>query len=187
MGSNLLSISSLLILLAGCSQQQLSLPVTHASVSPSAGLSSPRPKDEAPVQLPTGVETMYESAPRQTCYAYMRLRPAEQRANAVQARLRKVDQMTAAFDARTFTVELKGDHANILSLQFSAPWPADPEYTRKVSSVVEDYLTTPEVQEYLCASGFAEVRLSQRGVNDGRTHPLWKARITTEGMLKVAP
>jgi hypothetical protein len=56
-----------------------------------------------------------------------------------------------------------------------------------VSSIVEDYLTSPDVQDYMCNSGFDEVRLSARGLNDRRIHPIWTARITTEGLLKLAP
>ena len=36
----------------------------------------------------------------------------------------------------------------------------------------------------MCDSGFAEVRLSARGLNDRRIHPIWTARITSEGLVK---
>jgi hypothetical protein len=39
----------------------------------------------------------------------------------------------------------------------------------------------------MCNSGFDEVRLSARGLNDRRTHLIWTARITTEGLLKLGP
>jgi hypothetical protein len=29
--------------------------------------------------------------------------------------------------------------------------------------------------------------LSARGLNDGRIHPIWTARVTSEGLLKVGP
>ena len=95
--------------------------------------------------------------------------------------------MSAAFSSRIVTVDLLGDHANILSLQFPVAWPANPSYSSRISSVVEDYLSTPEIQDYLCNSGFAEVRLSARGLNDRRIHPIWTARMTSEGLIKVAP
>jgi hypothetical protein len=187
MESKFLALTSLLFLFTGCGQQQLTLPVTHAAVSSSAQEDVPAAERPPATDSQSAADAIYEPAPRQTCYSYMRRRPADQRATAVQARLRKTDQMTAAFGDRIVTVDLLGDHANILSLRFPVIWPANPAYASRVSSVVEDYLTTPEIQEYLCESGFAEVRLSARGLNDGRIHPLWTARITTEGFIKVVP
>jgi len=187
MESKSLALTSLLFLLTGCGQQQLSLPVTHAAVSPSVDVSPPAAEPPPPTGIQPSTDLIYDPAPRPTCYSYMRRRPAEQRATAVQARLRKTDQMTAAFGERIVTVDLLGDHANILSLQFPVVWPANPVYSSRVSSVVEEYLTTPNIQDYLCNAGFAEVRLSARGLNDGRVHPLWTARITTEGLVKAAP
>ena len=102
-------------------------------------------------------------APSENCYSYILLRPKDQRATAVQARLKKADQMAAAFDSRRVTVDLVGDHANILSLQFPVVWPAKLSYSDRVSSVVEDYFASPDVQDYMCNSGFAEVRLSAAG------------------------
>jgi hypothetical protein len=32
---------------------------------------------------------------------------------------------------------------------------------------------------------FAEVRLSAKGINDGRIHTIWKAQVTSEGLVKV--
>jgi hypothetical protein len=187
MESKFLALTGLLFLLAGCGQRQLTLPVTHAAVSPSAQEEPLAAEMPPPTEIQPVAGMWDEPAPRQTCYSYMRRRPADQRATAVQARLRKTDQLTAAFGDRVVTVDLLGDHANILALEFPVVWPANPAYASRVSSVVEDYLTTPEIQEYLCQAGFAEVRLSARGLNDGRTHPLWTARITTGGFLKVAP
>ena len=103
---------------------------------------------------------------------------------AVQARLRKADLMTAAFGSRTVTVDLLGDHANILSLQFPVVWPYQASYLNRIRSVVEDYFATPDVLDYICSAGFAEVRLAVRGINDRRLHPIWTARVTSEGLVK---
>jgi len=188
MESKSLALTSLLFLLTSCGQQKLSLPVTHAAVSLSA-LESALPTVEVtpPEQIQSTIDRFDELAPTESCYSYMRQRPKDQRDVAVQARLRKTDQMTTAFGSRIVTVDLLGDHANILSLQFPVIWPGNPAYFSRVSSVIESYLTTPEIQDYMCDAGFAEVRLSARGVNDGRLHPLWTARITTEGLVKAAP
>ena len=94
--------------------------------------------------------------------------------------------MVAALE-RTLTVDLVGDHANILSLQFPMPWPAPPSVADHVSTIVEKYFSSPDVEDDLCNSGFAEVRLSARGLNDGRIHPIWTARVTSEGLLKLGP
>jgi hypothetical protein len=187
MESKSLALTSVLFLLTACGQRQLSLPITHAAVSPSSEEFPRAAELQTPTQIQPATGLIYGPAPTQTCYSYMRRRPKEQRATAVQARLRKTDQMEAAFGERVVTVDLLGDHANILSLQFPVVWPANPVYSRRVSSVVEEYLTTPDVQDYLCNAGFAEVRLAARGLNDGRIHPLWTARITSEGLVKVTP
>ena len=79
------------------------------------------------------------AAPSESCYSYILLRPRDQRAAAVQARLKKADEMAAAFGSRTVTVDLVGDHANILSLQFPVVWPAE-SYSSRVSSVIEGLL-----------------------------------------------
>jgi hypothetical protein len=187
MESKFFALAGLLFLLTGCGQQQFSLPITHAAVSPAAAETSPIAELPPRAPMDRATELIDESAPTQTCYSYVLQRPKEQRADAVQARLRKTDQMVAAFRDRIVRVDLLGDHANILSLQFPVVWPANPVYSGRVSSVVEEYLTTPDIQDYLCSAGFAEVRLSARGLNDGRIHPLWTARITSEGLIKVAP
>jgi hypothetical protein len=103
---------------------------------------------------------------------------------AVQARLKKADLMTAAFDSSPVTVDLLGDHANILSLQFPVVWPYQVSYLDRVKSVVEEYFASPDIQDYMCNAGFAEVRLSVLGINDGLVHPLWTARVTSEGLVK---
>ena len=120
-----------------------------------------------------------------SCYEFMLMRPRDQRAVAVQARLRQADQMAAALDSRTFTVNLVGDHANILSLQFPVVWPAPQSYTDRVSTVIEDYFSVPDIQDYLCNSGFQQVRLIARGLNDKRLHPVWTAYVTSEGLVKL--
>jgi hypothetical protein len=119
------------------------------------------------------------------CYAFMRRRPAGQRAEAVQARLRHADRMTTAFDPNLLTVDILGDHANILSLEFPMVWPDRIAYVSRVSSVVDDYFSSPGIKDYLCESGFAEVRLSARGLNDEQSHLIWRAEVTTEGLVKL--
>jgi hypothetical protein len=84
-------------------------------------------------------------------------------------------------------VDLVGDHANILSLQFPVRWPAPPSYSDRVSTIVENYFSSPDVEDNLCNSGFDEVRLQARGLNDRRIHPIWTARVTSEGLLKLGP
>jgi hypothetical protein len=96
--------------------------------------------------------------------------------------------MVAALDSRTITVDLVGDHANILSLQFPVRWPAPASYSDRVSTIVEKYFSSPEVEDDLCNSGFDQVRLQARGLNDHRRiHPIWTARVTSEGLLKLGP
>ena len=65
---------------------------------------------------------------------------------------------------------LVGDHANILSLQFPVVWPADPRIQSHQLGH-RGLPRSPDVQDYMCNSGFAEVRLSARGLNDRRIHP----------------
>ena len=174
MARNFVAITTLLLLMTGCRQKQLSLPVAHAAV-------------ESPSVLRRTPAEIYQPAPSENCYSYILMRPRDQRATAVQARLKKADQLVAAFGPRTVTVDLLGDHANILSLQFPVVWPAQPSYSDRISSVIEDYFASPDVQDYMCNSGFAEVRLSARGLNDRRIHPIWTAHITSEGLVKDAP
>jgi hypothetical protein len=176
MAGKLLVISTLLLMLTACRQEHLSLPVAHAAGTEEIRSEAQRPTNEI---LPPPMS--------QSCYSFMLLRPKDQRAIAVQARLKKADELSSAFHPSKVAVDLIGDHANILSLQFPVVWPADPAYASRVSSIVEDYLTTPDVQDYMCNSGFDEVRLSARGRNDRRLHPIWTARITTEGLLKLTP
>jgi hypothetical protein len=176
MAGKLLVLAMLLFLLTACRQEQLSLPVAHAAGSERHRAEIPSPPKE--IVLPVASKS---------CYSYIHLRPRSQRATAVQARLDKADQLAAAFDTANVTVDLLGDHANILSLEFPVVWPAEPAYSQRISSIVEDYLTTPDVEDYLCNSGFSEVHLAARGLNDNLLHPLWTARITTEGLLKIAP
>jgi hypothetical protein len=49
---------------------------------------------------------------------------------------------------------------------------------------VEDYFASVDIEDDMCIAGFAEVRLSARDVIDQRIHPIWKARVTSEGLLK---
>jgi hypothetical protein len=175
MAGRFLVLTPLLFLLTACRQEQLSLPVAHAAGS-----------DEFRATVPnTSQEEIDQPGIRDSCYSYILRRPREQRATAVQARLKKADDMEAAFSAQTLTVDLVGDHANILSLEFPVVWPAD-AYSSRVSSVIEGYFSTPDIQDYMCNSGFAGVRLAARGLNDHRIHSLWTARITSEGLVKNA-
>ena len=173
MAGKSLALTTLLFLLTACRQQQLYLPVTHAAMSQESNPGEQRNTQE-----------MYQPAPSQSCYSYILLRPKDQRATAVQARLKKTDRLAAALRARKFTVDLLGDHANILSLTFPVVWPAQQAYSDGISAVVEEYFASPDVQDYMCNSGFAEVRLSARGQNDRRIHPIWTARVTSEGLVK---
>jgi hypothetical protein len=93
--------------------------------------------------------------------------------------------MVAALDSRVIRVDLVGDHANIISLQFPVRWPAPPNYTDRVSALVEKYFSSPDVEDDLCNSGFDQVRLQAWGLNDRRIHPIWTARVTSEGLLKL--
>ena len=174
MTGRLLVLTPFLFMLTSCQQEQLSLPVTHAASTQEAHSEIQRPPVE-PVDPPP---------PIKNCYAYILRRPKEQRAMAVQARLQKADLITAAFGSSTLTVDLLGDHANILSLQFPVVWPYQGSYLNRIRSVVEEYFATPDIQDYMCNAGFAEVRLAVRGINDGRLHPIWTARVTSEGLVK---
>jgi hypothetical protein len=168
-----LVLTPFLFMLTSCQQEQLSLPVTHAAST-----------QEARSEIQPPVEPVDQPSPIKNCYAYILLRPRDQRATAVQARLKKADLMRAAFGSRAVAVDLLGDHANILSLQFPVVWPYQPSYLNRIRSVVEDYFSTPDVQDYICSAGFAEVRLAVRGINDRRLHPIWTARVTSEGLVK---
>jgi hypothetical protein len=174
LSGRILTFTALLFLLTGCRQDQLTLPVTHAAVEPQS------------VQTTTTARPG-DLKPGSSCFAFIPLRPKQQRADAVQERLRQTDEMAAALDADTVTVDLIGDHANVLSLEFPVVWPAPPIYAQQVSSIVERYFSSSEVEDDLCNAGFAAVKLSLRGLNDQRLHELWTARVTTEGLLKKSP
>ncbi len=205
-----LSAASLLLLITACDQGHLSLPVAQAAAESPAQVTEPAKPAAAPAPVSRRValdqrerlekletidkrfldiqrttEEVYKSLPSQSCYGYMLRRPRAQRADAVQARLKQADQMSAALDSDIFNVDLQGDHANILALDFPVVWPAMPTYSEKVSSVIVDYLSVPEIQDYLCNSGFSEVKLSARDLNDGRSHLLWTAKVTSEGLIKL--
>jgi hypothetical protein len=176
MAGKLFLLTTLLLMMTACRQERLTLPVAHA-----AGTEEIRSEAQRTPQ-----EILRPPA-SQSCYSFMLLRPKDQRAIAVQARLKKADELAAAFHRSKVAVDLMGDHANVLSLQFPAVWPTEPQYADRVSSIVVDYLTSPDVEDYLCNSGFDEVRLSARGLNDRRIHPIWTARITAEGLVKLTP
>ncbi len=137
MAGRTFAVIALLLTLTACRQEQLSLPVTHAAVSEPAVLAAlPEPPRVGP-------------EPGSSCYAFTLLRPKQQRAVAVQARLKQADAMVAALNSRVITVDLVGDHANILSLRFRVRWPAPPGYADRVSAVVEHYFSSPEVEDDL--------------------------------------
>jgi hypothetical protein len=162
-------------MLTACRQEQLSLPVTHAAVA----------QPQSPVATAPPQPSQAGPEPGSSCYSFTLLRPKDQRAVAVQARLKQADVMMAALDSRVIRVNLVGDHANILSLQFPVRWPAPPSYADRVSAVVEHYFSSPDVEDDLCNSGFDQVRLQAWGLNDRRIHPIWTARVTSEGLLKL--
>ena len=176
MAGRTLALTALLWMLTACRQEQLSLPVTHAAVAQPQSAAAIEPSPQPPQAGPE---------PGSSCYAFTLLRPKDQRAVAVQARLKQADVMMAALNSRVIRVDLVGDHANILSLQFPVRWPAPPNYADRVSAVVEHYFSSPDVEDDLCNSGFDQVRLQARGLNDRRIHPVWTARVTSEGLLKL--
>jgi hypothetical protein len=179
-----------LLTLTACREEQRTLPIVHAAgislqttgqKQSATGIRGPMHKSGIDMQHITN--ELYKNAPPQYCYSFIRKRPREQRASAVQARLAQADRMTAAFEPDVLTVDLVGDHANVLSLEFSVNWPAE-SYVSRVSSVVKEYFASVDIEDYMCSAGFAEVRLSARDVIDQRIHPIWSARVTSEGLLK---
>ena len=164
-------------------------PVTdlaRSEVSPTSTTSRSDPSTrphKSGIDMQQITNTLYKNAPPQYCYSYTRRRPKDQRANAVQARLEQADRMVAAFEPDFLTVDLIGDHANILSLEFPVAWP-DQFRVNQVSSIVEEYFASADIEDYLCSAGFAEVRLSARDMIDRHVHPIWTARVTSEGLLK---
>jgi hypothetical protein len=192
MHGRLLVLAPLLLLLTACRQEQL-LTVAHAAGSdedhplvqpaPEVLPSSIQQAAQAPHPSRHAARTRRQPGLHDSCYAYILMRPKVQRANAVQARLSKADAIEEAFGTHTVDVDLLGDHANIMALQFPSAWP-DYVYARRISTVIEEYLSSPEILDYMCGAGFAEVRLSARAVSDGKMHLLWTARVTAEGLVK---
>jgi hypothetical protein len=182
-----------LLLLTACRQEQL-LPVAHAAGQEefrSSVQQAHTPHQVLAVDSATltGQPSLHAARKSQrfglhdSCYAYMMQRPKTQRATAVQARLNKADAIEAAFSAQTMDVDLVGDHANVLAMQFPVIWPNN-TYASRVSSVIEEYFSAPETLDYMCNAGFAEVRLLARGMNDGHMHTLWTAHVTAIGLVK---
>jgi len=193
LATRVLALTVLLSLLTACRQEELSLPVAHAAGSQTQSSTESSSNSDAfltgppsPGVMQRTAEEVYRSLPEDSCYSFMLLRPRDQRATAVQARLKQFDHMAAALDSRTFTVDLVGDHANVLTLRFPTVWPVSSYYSDRVSAVVEDYFASPDIEDYLCNSGFAEVRLLARGLNDRRIHPIWTARVTSAGLVKYS-
>jgi hypothetical protein len=190
MAVKLLLFPVLLFTLVACRESQRSLPVIQAAVSASQNAGHykddvPKPRQLSSRLLRSPSAILDEKAPGQPCYPFLLKRPRSQRAEAVQARLMQADRMNAAFDPDLLTVDLLGDHANILSVELPSVWPAEPFYIDRVSAVVEDYLSSADILDYLCNAGFAEVRLSTRRLSDGKTDPVWKAQVTSEGLVKT--
>jgi hypothetical protein len=184
MSGKTLALGALLwMMLTPHRQERLSLPIAHATVSQAQPITVSQPQ---PITTIAEAPDPVSLEPGTSCYKFILLRPKDQRATAVQVRLKQADAMVAALE-RTITVNLVGDHVNILSLQFPMHWPAPPSVADHVSTIVESYFSSPDVEDDLCNSGFAEVRLSARGLNDGRIHPIWTARVTSEGLLKLGP
>jgi hypothetical protein len=164
-----------LLTLTACREEQPALPIVRAASASLQAISYKRspadvhgPMHKSGIDMQRITNELYKNAPPQHCYSFIRKRPREQRASAVQARLEQGDRMTAAFEPDLLTVDLIGDHANILSLEFP----------------VEEYFASVDIEDYMCSAGFAEVRLSARDVVDHRIHPIWSARVTSEGLLK---
>jgi hypothetical protein len=185
-----LATIALLSMLTACREGQRSPSIIHAAGSSmqatsqqSSNFDNPAPLQEPRIDTRHVTDEIYENAPPQYCYSFILKRPRGQRASAVQARLEQADRMTAAFDPDLLTVDLIGDHANVLSLEFAVVWPAE-SYVSHVSSIVEDYFASADIEDYMCGAGFAEVRLSARGLISQRLHHIWTARITSEGLLK---
>jgi hypothetical protein len=184
-----LAVITTLSMLTACRDKQ-TLPIVHAAGASlqAAGQHQSSPDIYGPLHKP-GIDVrqitdeLYENVPPQYCYSFTRRRPKDQRASAVQARLEQADRMVAAFEPDLLTVDLVGDHANILSLEFSVAWP-DQSRVSQVSSVVEEYFAAVDIEDYICGAGFAEVRLSARSVADQRLYSIWSARVTSEGLLK---
>jgi hypothetical protein len=190
MAFKVLALITLLSLLTACREEQRSLPIVDAAGSGLQATSqnpsnsdTPSPMRAPRFDMRRIANEIYEHAPPQYCYSFVLRRPRSQRASAVQARLEQADRMTAAFEPDLLTVDLIGDHANVLSLEVPVVWPAQ-SYVGRVSSVVEDYFASVDIEDDMCIAGFAEVRLSARDVIDQRIHPIWKARVTSEGLLK---
>lgn len=191
MAVKLFALSALLCTLTACGESQRSLPVIQAAVLASQNTAQTRNEARSPRQLfsrqlESPSDLLEKKVPKQLCSPFIFKRPRSQRADAVQARLQQADRMTAAFDEELLTVDLIGDHANILSLEIPVAGAAEPSYVNRVSAVVEDYFSSADVQDYLCNSGFAEVRLSARGLDDGKLKPVWNAQVTSEGLIKKA-
>jgi hypothetical protein len=185
-----LAIITLLTMLTACSEERRSLPIIHAASSSMQATSqkalSPDtrgPTQEIRIDMRRITDEVHGNAPPQYCYSFIPKRPRDQRASAVQARLEQADRMTAAFDPDLLTVDLVGDHANVLSLEFPVVWPAQ-SYVSHVSSIIEEYFASADIQDYMCNAGFAEVRLSARDVTDQHIHCIWTSRVTSEGLLK---
>jgi hypothetical protein len=183
-----------LVALCGCQQppdavlasHRTDPQIEHVDASPALpkALAPAKAVASAPLTVPQADPALLNSAV--DCYLFTRRKRAAQRANAVQERLRQADRMSAALDPKIITVDLTGDHANILSLQFSVEWPDSDGYASHVRSIIERYFSSAEVADSTCDAGFSRVELSARGINDHRIHSIWTAQFTNEGLLTLS-
>jgi len=88
---------------------------------------------------------------------------------------------------KQIAVGVPGERADILSLEFPVEWPATPAYVRRVSTVVDNYFPARDIKDHVCQSQFVEVTLSSGGLNDKKSLPVWRAEVTTNGLVKRSP
>src|SRR5260370_3822237 len=148
MAFKVLAVITLLSLSTACREEQSSLAIVAAAGSGlqvtsqnQSNSGTPSPMRAPRFDMRRIANEIYEHAPPQYCYSYVLRRPRSQRASAVQARLEQADRMTAAFEPDLLTVDLIGDHANVLSLEVPVFWPAQ-SYVRPVRSVSVESLAS---------------------------------------------
>ena len=88
---------------------------------------------------------------------------------------------------KQIAVDVPGDRADILSGEFPVEWPATPAYVRRVSTVVDNYFPARDINDHVCQSEVVEVTLSSGGLNDKKSLPVWRAEVTTNGLVKRSP
>ncbi len=176
MTGKLLVLTPFLFMLTSCQQEQLSLPVTHAASTQEAHSEIQRPR----------VEPVDQPPPIKNCYAYILLRPRDQRAMAVQARLKKADVMSGS-------LWFAHGHSRPARRPRQYPVPAVPcrmagpaVLPDRIRSVVEDYFSTPDVEDYMCNRG-----LPKSGGRPGHERPARSSHLDgarhQRGLVKDAP